>query len=45
MLAEWARPRPWLERVDEDARVVTIVRVIHGSQDFGPDDFEDDSTS
>ena len=27
-------------RVDEAARVVTVVRVIHGSRDFGPDDFE-----
>ena len=26
--------------VDEGARVVIIVRVIHGSRDFGPDDFE-----
>lgn len=26
--------------VDEPARSVVIVRIIHGSMDFGPDDFE-----
>ena len=28
--------------VDEGARVVIVVRVIHGSRDFGPDDFDVD---
>jgi plasmid stabilization system protein ParE len=29
-------------QVDEAVRVVTVLRVIHGSRDFGPDDFETD---
>jgi plasmid stabilization system protein ParE len=32
-------------RVDEAARAVTVVRVIHGSMDFGPDDFDEDHDS
>ncbi len=37
-----AHPYVVFHLVDERARVVTIVRVIHGSTDFGPDDFAAD---